>query len=909
MPPSAVMPRSPRHGALLLLTVLCLALPGDRTARGAEPASGDVLRKGLDLVVERYWRPEEVVLEELAGAGLQRLERAGDAVLVTGPDAGGAYVLSVGEHQATYATRDIADVEALVARMREAMAFVEAHHQPRVGEGELPDLEVLALEGLLQPLDRHCRVIDERKIADFEARYRGTLSGIGSKIGQRNGVLTVVKVYENTPSERVGLLAGDVITHIDGVSTVNMRVADAIDRIRGPEGVAVTLTVRRPGEEGRRVFPIVREQVVLPTIDSWLLRERYAWLALDHFSQHTADEFQTKLMRHADEAGGELDGVIIDLRGNQGGSMLHASRIVNYFVDEGEILRTEGADGGKVPGLRHTVEASVDDSIAPWPVVVLVDGYTASGSEILAGGLKFLDRAVVIGTQTFGKGTVQKPYELRDQLQMKITVARYLVARDVWLSEVGITPDVSLGEVDFSGDGIAFPDVLVDPVAYAQPVHGRWSPTRGGLNARPALHIAYPVTTAEGDGYRRAGAPNGTPDLAVELAMRVLAATEGRDRASLLAAATPVVTAEADAQRARLRQAMVDHGIVWEDREPSWVDASPERLQWDVAAYAAAPPDGIDVRVDVDELKAGVERDVVLRVTNGRDRPLRHLRARTVCELPAMDNLSFVIGDLEPGESASAVVPVSVAARIQTRLDDLDVYLLDDGGPLGGPVRSRIVTRGTDTPRFALQVRPAVEEQEGGGRMVTFAVSVRNDGPVSSGRVRVSFVNPGIEGVELQERYQELRSLEPGAADEAQLRVLFQPGSGGTRLTLRAYDTDYGLSTEVGLDVDAAQPAFREDWYRPPEIVLEGDDQPLTARGSLTLVAQARDEEGMDRVMIWLEADKIRVVGQSGKGRKAQRTLPLHETLEVEPGSRTLRLEAVDATGIRSVRRYAIHGE
>lgn len=909
MPPCPVMTRISPRGLLLLFTCVLLALPGDRLARAADDPPEDVLIGGIELVVERYWRPEEVVLDELLGSGLQRLERAGDAVLVTGPDADGVYILAVGDAQATYATRDVTDVEGLVARIRQAILFIEKHHQPRVGEGELPDLEVLALQGLLQPLDRHCRVIDERKLADFEARYRGTLSGIGSKIGQRNGVLTVVKVYENTPSARVGLLAGDIISHIDGVSTVNMRVADAIDRIRGPEGIAVTLTVTRPGEEGRRVFPIVREKVVLPTIDSWLLEQRYAWLALDHFSQHTADEFKTKLMQRAEEAGGDLDGVIIDLRGNQGGSMLHASRIVDYFVDKGEILRTEGADGKDVAGLRHKVVASADDTIAPWPVVVLVDAKTASGSEILAGGLKFLDHAVVIGTQTFGKGTVQKPYELREKLQMKLTVARYLVARDVWLSEVGITPDVSLGEVDFHDDEVTFPDVLVDPVAYAQPVHSVWQPTRDGLNARPAMQIVYPYTTEEGDGYWLTGAPSGTPDLAVELAIRILRDTEGTDRAALLAAAGPVVSAEVGAQRARMAAAMTEQGIPWAAGEPRWVDASPERLVRDVAAYAAAPPSGVQVRLDVGELKAGEERDVVLRVTNTGDQPLVHLRARTVCDLGAVDNLSFVIGDLEPGTTASAAVPVSVSARMQTRVDDLGVYLLDDRGPLGGPVESQIVTRGTDTPRFALRVQPTVEDQDDGARMVTFSIGVRNDGPVPSGRLWVSFENPGVEGVELQERRKELRGMDPQGAEETQLRVLFQPGVATTRLSLRAYDTDYGVSTEVGLEVDPAAPASRDDWYLPPEIRLDGGDQPLSGNGSIVVRAEALDDEGMDRVLVWLGGDKLDVIGQQGKGRNASRTLPLTATLPLEQGAQTLRLEAVDATGIRLVRRYAIHGE
>ncbi len=894
------MPRIPYAARRCAPLVAALALTFvSASARAQE--HDDVLLRGLDLVVDRYWRPEEVQLPTLLASGLQRLERAGDAVLVTPAGDGGDLRLSVGEASATFATRDVGDAAAVVARMREAMAFVDTHMP---ADEDPPDLEVLALQGLLKPLDRHCRVIDERKLADFEARYRGTLSGVGARIGKRADVLTVVKVYEDSPALDAGLRAGDVVTHIDGVSTLNMQVSDAIARIRGPEGLQVTLTVLRPGEEGRRVFPIVRRKVVLPTIDSRLLDERFALLALDHFSQRTADEFKRKLMELAEQAPGGLSGVIIDLRGNQGGSMLHASRIVNYFTDEGAILVTQGADGKGVQGLRHRVDASAEETIAPWPVVVLVDHKTASGSEILAGGLKFLGRALVIGTQTFGKGTVQKPYELREKLQMKLTVARYLVAEDVWLSEVGITPDVALGEVYLDDDGIDYPDVLIDPLAPPPLPHADWQPTRGGLNAHPELGLLYPYLAWAGDGYMDPSVEGWQADLAVVLGQRILE-RGGGDRAALLESARVVVRDESENQRTRLHQALEEQGLAWDPSPAGWMDLAPGREPDDLARMREPAPVDVEVVLDGSELRAGESNELTLRVTNRRAAPLVHLRARSMSERGALDGLSFVLGDVAPGDTASCTVPVSVSARTQTRLDQVRIYLVDDDGPLGGPLATRVTTRGTATPRYSVRVEALSTAQEDGSRMVRFEIAVRNDGAVDSGRVRVSFDNPGLEGIELQESHRTLERIGAGGEEQATLEVRFREGTGGTSLVLQLDDRDYRVGTAVELTVDAATPTFPDSWYQPPTLALTRGDGPLSGAGTLRVRARAEDDEGMARVVVWLGSDKIQVIEASKTSKKV---LPVDLEVELEPGVNTLRLEAIDATGIRADRRFAVLG-
>jgi len=886
---------------LLLLLISSTAAPA---MASADPAGEDVLLRALELVVQRYWRPEEVELDALLGSGLQRLERAGDRVVVTGPDGQGVYHVAIGDASKDFATRDVGDVNTVVQRMRQAMAFVE--REAGSGTEELPELDVLAVQGMLQPLDSHCRVIDKTKLVDFEARYKGTLSGIGARIGKRNDVLTVVKVYPGTPAEAGDLRKGDVIARIDGVSTLNMRVSDAIDRIRGPEGTAVTVTIERAGTPGAFDVALVRAEVIVPTIEYRLLDGRYALLALDHFSQKTSAEFHTALLELRDQAGGELAGVIIDLRGNKGGSMLHASRIVNYFVDEGQILQTQGADSGAVEGLRHEVLAGADRTIAPWPVVILVDGSTASGSEILAGGLKFLDRALVIGTQTFGKGTVQKPYELRSELQMKLTVARYLVADGVWLAEVGITPDIVLGEVFIDDDSVVIADELFDPDAPAELGHADWEPTRDRGNAAGVFHLLYPYLAWAGDGYYRPGREDRSwqPDLATVLATRVLGGCAGNDRGALLDAARAVVEAERLHQQARLQAALTELGVPWTPAPSAWVDGAPTSEERARQALIRPPDPGLEATLETGELRAGESSTLSLRVTNRSDQPRSHLRAGLISDLRALDGIGFLIGDLEPGATATAVASIGLSPRARTRADDVLIELFDDAGPLDGPIRTHVVSRGTPPPRLAFRVRPTVKTLVDGGRHAAFTVDVRNDGAVRTGRVRVSLENPGKPGVELQEPYVELEDLEPGGQQTAAVNVVFAPGVATLRLVLRADDVDYDVGTSVALEVDPADPSCRKGWYQPPVIEVSGSDEPLRGEETLRIDASAVDDEGMDLVMVWINGDKIQVIEPSSPGRR----LDVDAELPLDLGSNVLRLVAVDATGIRAERRYSVLG-
>lgn len=891
------------------LALLCLFLLGATPAAAphgeasAEKTPADMLAEALSTIEAYYWRPEEVDRAELFVSGVQRLEVLGDDVLVTGPDGAGRVRVRAGEEEATFESRGIESMAVLRSRFGEAVDFVRRHHRASPDDPVGKDAEIELLRGVLRPLDRHCRVIDARRITDFQARYHGTLSGIGARIGREGEDIVVRQPYPGTPSERAGLQPGDVLTHVDGVSTTQMSVDEAVDRIRGVEGTLVVLTVRRPGEDGHRVFPVRREQVRVPSLESRLLEPGIGYVRIDHFSKQSSAEF-TEHVAALEKPAGEpspLRGLVLDLRGNTGGSLVHASLIVQHLVSSGTIVSTQGPDGGPVQGLVHRIAARPGDDLPPIPVVVLVDHRTASGSEIVAGALKFLGRALVVGEETFGKGTVQKVFKFREDVELKITVARYLVADGVWIDQVGVVPDVAVAVARGGGDGLSIPDRL--PV-YAPKEPGRlgagWEPTTGAPNDAPSLRVLTAAPEGAEDGF----------DPELDLAVRVIrAAPAEADRAKLIEVARPLVEAARAEGAKRIAALAAPSGARWGEDPGDWSDRSPATVTRQREALVRPPPPDVRTTLAVDggRLTAGGKAKLRLAVVNGGRVALPRLRARLRSDLRALDGLDFTFGDVPPGGTMERSLEVEVPSRLPAQVDSVRVYLVADGRLLGGPTETRIAVDGAAWPRFAL--RWAAERAEVEGRvLLTLPVEVRNDGEGPSGRVVVRLDNPPVPGVELTRGRVEVASLAPGQVETVRLEMALSVGAaaGPLRVRLVVDDRDFGASTRHSFDLDPARSSPPGPWRAPPRIELATDSSgALSGGATFRLTGEARDDTGVVRVLASRGGD--RVFAATPKGGSAP-SLPFSTEVPIEGGANAISVEAVDAEGLRSFRRVQVLG-
>lgn len=297
-----------------------------------------------------------------------------------------------------------------------------------------------AIRGLLFDLDPHSVYLDKVDAETFEEQSRGAYDGVGVELmRQPDGSLRVIAPIDDTPAARAGIKAGDVITAIDG-KPFKPDEGDSSGPLRGPSGSKVTLTVVREGRDKPFDLTIQRETIRVASVKSRMLEPGYGYVRISAFQADTAADFESKLEALKAQAGGKLRGLVIDLRSNPGGLLTSAVQIADDLLDAGKIVSTRGriaisdAEFGATPG----------DKLNGAPVVVLVDAGSASASEVLAGALRDNNRARIVGSRTFGKGSVQTVLPLDNGDSVKLTTARYYTPSGKSIQALGISPDVVL---------------------------------------------------------------------------------------------------------------------------------------------------------------------------------------------------------------------------------------------------------------------------------------------------------------------------------------------------------------------------------------------------------------------------------------------------------------------------------
>jgi len=297
-----------------------------------------------------------------------------------------------------------------------------------------------AISGLASSLgDPYTVFFPPKENKSFNEEILGSFEGIGAEIGIKDKILTVIAPLKDTPAWNSGIKAGDKIIKIDGVTTNNMTTEEAIDLIRGPKGTIVTLTVLRGEEEKTREIVVTREKIQIPTIDTELREDGIFVIKFYSFSENSANLFRDALVKFIDSKSNKL---ILDLRGNPGGYLDSAVNIGSWFIDEGKVILSEDyGDGSKQKVYRSHGPRLFNDKLF---FVVLVDGGSASASEILAGALREHGIATLVGEKTFGKGSVQELIKITDDTSLKVTVANWLTPNGVSISLNGLDPDIEV---------------------------------------------------------------------------------------------------------------------------------------------------------------------------------------------------------------------------------------------------------------------------------------------------------------------------------------------------------------------------------------------------------------------------------------------------------------------------------
>lgn len=294
-----------------------------------------------------------------------------------------------------------------------------------------------AINGMLTSLDPHSAYLTPDLYKELQMDTQGRFGGLGIEITVKNGVLTVVSPIEDTPAFKAGVKSGDMIFKIEEEFTKDMTLVDAVKKMRGPKGTKINLSIKRDGVPELINLNLTRDTIRVQSVRSRDLEPGYGYIRLAQFQERSDRDLQRALEKLAAQKGG-LKGLVLDLRNNPGGLLTQAVRVSDLFLDSGLIVYTEG----RIDSQRQKFFAQKDSHPGDFPIVVLVNGGSASASEIVAGALQDHKRAVVLGTKTFGKGSVQTILPLDDHSALRLTTARYFTPKGRSIQASGIVPDI-----------------------------------------------------------------------------------------------------------------------------------------------------------------------------------------------------------------------------------------------------------------------------------------------------------------------------------------------------------------------------------------------------------------------------------------------------------------------------------
>jgi carboxyl-terminal processing protease len=757
--------------ALLLVGVGLVARSSwAEPTRGAQLADLAVFNRVVVLVKEQYVEPGRIRPKEMLRAALDAVEKEVPEVLVEDIDddnlrvsVGSAGGLEVRE----FTLRDVRSLWEMSFRLQSIFRFLD----PRISaDVDRREVEYAAVNGMLGKLDPHSVLLEPRFSQEMKLSTKGEFGGLGIVISVRDGALTVISPIEGTPADGVGIKAQDKIVKIGEESTVNMGLDEAVERLRGKPGTTVTIWVLRKGWEEARRFDIVRAVIKVDAVTSERVGD-LAYVKVKQFAGHVAEDVAAGVDKAAAKTKAPLKGVILDLRNNPGGLLDQAIEVSNLFLRDGVLVVTQegqGKDG------RREAMARPGNHRIDLPVVVLVNGGSASASEIVAGALKNRDRGFIVGDQTFGKGSVQQLYDFPDSSSLKLTIGQYLTPGDESIQSVGITPDLQLQPI--LADDKENLNVLPDEHTREEDLDRHLDDARTRKN-RPAYELAYLAERVDADEAERRDANSRfVEDFEIRLARRLLetAVASGAPasrigRAALRDVARDVVAQTSGEEQKRIAEALGKLGIDW-------------------GAGPAGGAGSLTVAVvDHKPVRAGDTLSLTLEAKNTGTAPMFRVRGNTEATLGYLADREFLFGRIGPGESRRVSVDVKIPRELQGRRDVVRVAVADDQRSLAS-VDVPVDIQGLDRPRFAYSLfvddgtgKDTVGNGDGllqPGENVALVVGIKNTGQGPAAEPTALLKNLGGPEVFIDVGRQRLEALAPGATGVARFtfRVVAPPG-------------------------------------------------------------------------------------------------------------------------------------
>ncbi|MFO0594207.1 MAG: MXAN_5808 family serine peptidase [Myxococcaceae bacterium] len=771
----------------------------DKAAGGPHELSAlRILTKVIHYVKENYVDPKRVRPKEMLVSSLEAVEKSVPDVMVDGNAEQGRVRLNVNGKLKEFDIGHVDSLWKMSFTMKDIFDFISHNMRPVEDSREV---EYAAVNGMLQTLDPHSVLLRPEMYREMKLSTKGEFGGLGFVIQMREGVLTVVKVLPKTPAFRAGIKKDDQILKIGEESTVNMDLNEAVSKLRGPVDSKVTITVNRKGWDKPQQMTVTRALISIESVQSKLLSSNVGYVRLKNFQGNTTRDLETALGELAEQAkkGGSvngLKGLVLDLRGNPGGLLEQAIQVSDKFLSSGTIVSTVGLSDK----LREEKRAHIDEEDDLFPIAVLVNAGSASASEIVAGALKNQNRAVIIGRQSFGKGSVQVLYDFPDDSALKLTIAKYLTPGDVSIQEVGITPDIqliptrvtkdrvdvfaprrSMGEADLEShfanpdskaaakkrDDVVLRDKPVDTVKYLKeekkvakadptkdpkdPKAPAPPPTKGGKNVLTDTEGGHENEELD-DQLDAESQDEVREDFEVQFARDFLLAAPQLRRDEQLKAGRTFVLERRQMEDKRIADAITGLGIDWTPGE------TPKKVELTSSLKPSSDK----------KIVAGENVPLELTVENKGD-TVRRLRGWIESDNGYLDRREFLFGQVKQGEKKTWTVNVKIPKDIASRRDGVSVKLQDDSGIVAEATAGELTIVEIPRPQFAYTwsiVDDCADCNGDGlvqrGEKVWVTVDVTNVGTGKALDVFSSVRNAGDPNIFIEKGRWKLGEIDPG---------------------------------------------------------------------------------------------------------------------------------------------------
>jgi len=757
-------------------------------------AKARMLARVVGHIRAHYVSPERVDPKAMAVAAMERVQAEVPEVRVETTYAAGrsgtarppkALNVTVGSVTREFALDKVGDLYELNWKLMDIFDFLEKHLPP---QADLEDLEYAAINGLLSTLDPHTILLPPRVYRELQLSQKGRFGGLGITVGDVEGTLVIQGVMRETPASEAGVHEGDIIQQIGGESAVNMALDEAVNLLRGEPGSQVVLWLRRDGWTQSRPFSLTRREIQIPSVEGQSLGHNIGYVVVRGFQESTDQDMQAALDQ-LDKVPGGLKGLVLDLRDNPGGLLDKAIAISDTFIPSGTIVTTV-RDAGRE---REETHATLAETRADLPLVVLVNKGSASASEIVAGALKRNDRALIVGQRTFGKGSVQVVYRI-DEAALKLTIAQYLTPGDVSIQGVGIVPDIDLETVRVPASAAKLEAGLdLHPV----------SETAGG-EASLFSHLSSDKTKEEVPAVvmrllddaktptnRQPRGAEKVPDASVQLAMDILQAAPAPNRKQALVQLAGFLTQRQASEDQKITAALAPF-VSWK--------AGPE-------VSPKTPLDGALTLNRGGTLAAGKDVAVELTLTNTSKRPIARVLAELESGLNAIAGHELPFGGIDPGQTVTKTLHFTLPGSTPAAGDRVIARLYADNVRLDYAPETLVAIAPREPAVFGHSVQVLDSKGNGDGLLqrgekATISVWVTNLGKGPAEALLATLKNQAGPDVYLSLGRRELGRLDPGKSAEVTFELEILP-----TLESRVVELELSLSDQKapgGVDATTA---------------------------------------------------------------------------------------------------------